>query len=71
MELWAKELPGQVWSFFMAGTSLGNSRLPSSILFSFLGSWVPSILQLTLQSIYFFVRGLLKSLELGQQDGDL
>ena len=30
--------------------------------FTFLGSWVPSILQLTYKSIYLFSRGLLKSL---------
>ena len=29
------------------------TRLLSSLLFYFLGSWVPSILQLTLKSIYF------------------
>ena len=39
------------------------TRRLSSILFYFLGSWVPSILQRTLKRIRFFVRGLLKSLD--------
>ena len=39
-----------------------STRLLSSILFYFLGSWVPRILQLTLKNIYTFFKGLLKSL---------
>ncbi|CAE7595859.1 unnamed protein product [Symbiodinium necroappetens] len=50
-------LEGRFDYLLIESTGISEPRLLSSIPFYFLGSWVPSISQLTLKNVYFFSGG--------------